>query len=66
MPGHWLLGTDGFPIQADEALAVYMLRLLPEYKDASLTRSRDPAVLEECDIIVDARPPLPISPVTQH
>jgi len=30
-----------------------MLRLLPEYQDSALTRSRDPAVLEECDIIVD-------------
>jgi uncharacterized UPF0160 family protein len=30
-----------------------MLRLLPEYSDAQLLRSRDPAALEECDIIVD-------------
>lgn len=32
---------------------MYILRLLPEYEDASLLRSRDPAALEECDIIVD-------------
>jgi uncharacterized UPF0160 family protein len=32
---------------------VYMLRLLPEYSDAQLLRSRDTAALEECDIIVD-------------
>ncbi|KAH0613087.1 uncharacterized protein H6S33_009467 [Morchella sextelata] len=47
------IGTHNGHFHADEALAVYMLRLLPEYKDATLTRSRDPAVLEECDIIVD-------------
>ena len=32
---------------------MYLLRLLPEYHDATLLRSRDPAALEECDIIVD-------------
>lgn len=30
-----------------------MLRLLPEYADAQLVRSRDPAVLGKCDIVVD-------------
>lgn len=30
-----------------------MLRLLPDYALAALTRTRDPAKLEECDIIVD-------------
>lgn len=30
-----------------------MLRLLPQYTSSSLTRSRDPAALEACDIIVD-------------
>lgn len=30
-----------------------MLKLLPKYKDASVTRSRDPETLEACDIIVD-------------
>jgi uncharacterized UPF0160 family protein len=34
-------------------LAVYILRLLPDYSDAELLRSRDTAALEECDIIVD-------------
>ncbi|KAF8474933.1 metal-dependent protein hydrolase [Kalaharituber pfeilii] len=40
---------------ADEALAVYMLRLLPDYQDATLVRSRDPELLEACDIIVDVQ-----------
>jgi uncharacterized UPF0160 family protein len=38
---------------ADEALAVYLLRLTPTYRDAKVTRSRNSAVLQECDIIVD-------------
>jgi len=49
------IGTHNGHFHADEALAVYMLRLLPEYQDSALTRSRDPAVLEECDIIVDVQ-----------
>ena len=38
---------------ADEALAVFLLRLTPTFKHASLTRSRVPEVLDQCDIIVD-------------
>ncbi|KAA8893018.1 metal-dependent protein hydrolase [Sphaerosporella brunnea] len=49
------IGTHNGHFHADEALAVYILRLLPEYSDAQLLRSRDPAALEECDIIVDVQ-----------
>ncbi|CCE61289.1 hypothetical protein TPHA_0A02070 [Tetrapisispora phaffii CBS 4417] len=45
--------THSNSFHADEALAVYMLRLLPEYRDASVTRSRDPADWEASDIVVD-------------
>ena len=38
---------------ADEALAVYMLRLLPTYRSASLVRTRDPSLLAECHTVVD-------------
>jgi len=38
---------------ADEALAVYMLRLLPAYKDSALVRTRDPKLLETCHTVVD-------------
>jgi len=38
---------------ADEALAVYMLRLLPSYVSSPLVRSRDPAVLDTCHTVVD-------------
>lgn len=38
---------------ADEALAVYMLRLLPTYANSPLVRTRDPKVLETCHTVVD-------------
>lgn len=38
---------------ADEALACALLKMLPEYEDASITRTRDYAVLEEMDVVVD-------------
>ncbi|ANB14520.1 hypothetical protein AWJ20_2115 [Sugiyamaella lignohabitans] len=47
------IGTHSGTFHADESLAVYMLRLLPRFKDAELLRSRDNEQLETCDIIVD-------------
>ncbi|KAJ1957646.1 metal-dependent protein hydrolase [Linderina pennispora] len=47
------IGTHSGTFHCDEALACYMLRQLPEYKDATITRSRDPATLDACDIVVD-------------
>ncbi|KAF3916499.1 hypothetical protein ABW20_dc0101022 [Dactylellina cionopaga] len=47
------IGTHNGAFHADEALAVYLLRLTPTYKDSPVTRSRDPETLEACDIIVD-------------
>eukprot|EP00163_Fabomonas_tropica_P029450 TRINITY_DN6305_c0_g1_i2.p1 TRINITY_DN6305_c0_g1~~TRINITY_DN6305_c0_g1_i2.p1 ORF type:complete len:120 (-),score=8.44 TRINITY_DN6305_c0_g1_i2:139-498(-) len=41
------IGTHNGHFHCDEALACAMLKLLPEYKDASITRTRDPAVLDE-------------------
>lgn len=38
---------------ADEALAVYLLRLLPTYSSSPLVRTRDPAVLSTCHTVVD-------------
>lgn len=49
------IGTHNGHFHADEALAVYMLRLLPEYQDSLLVRSRNPELLEACDIIVDVQ-----------
>jgi len=45
--------THSGSFHADESLAVYMLRLLPEYKDAKVCRSRNPEDWEASDIVVD-------------
>ncbi|KAI0881744.1 metal-dependent protein hydrolase [Annulohypoxylon maeteangense] len=47
------IGTHNGHFHADEALAVYMLRLLPTYANSSLVRTRDPALLETCHTVVD-------------
>ncbi|PVU97000.1 hypothetical protein BB561_000850 [Smittium simulii] len=47
------IGTHNGSFHADEALACYMLLQLPEYKEATITRTRDSAELEKCDIVVD-------------
>lgn len=48
-----MIGTHNGHFHADEALAVYMLRMLPEYASASLVRTRDPSLLETCHTVVD-------------
>lgn len=47
------IGTHNGHFHADEALAVYMLRLLPTYHSSKLVRTRDPALLETCHTVVD-------------
>ena len=37
----------------DWPLACAMLKQLPEYKEAEIVRTRDQALLDECDIVVD-------------
>ncbi|XP_077549073.1 MYG1 exonuclease-like isoform X2 [Haemaphysalis longicornis] len=37
----------------DEALACFLSKQLPNYQDATVVRSRDPAVLDTCDVVVD-------------
>lgn len=48
-----VIGTHNGHFHADEALAVYLLRQLPENRQASLVRTRDPELLKTCDIVVD-------------
>ena len=48
-----LIGTHSGHFHADEALAVYMLRLLPTYADSPLVRTRDPQILKTCHTVVD-------------
>ncbi|XP_031574301.1 UPF0160 protein MYG1, mitochondrial-like [Actinia tenebrosa] len=47
------IGTHNGTFHCDEVLACSMLRQLHEYKDAEIIRSRDPAILGECDVVVD-------------
>lgn len=47
------IGTHNGHFHADEALAVYMLRLLPTYHSSQLIRTRDSAVLQTCHTVVD-------------
>jgi len=47
------IGTHNGHFHADEALAVYMLRLLPTYHNSNLIRTRDPALLSTCHTVVD-------------
>ncbi|PGH19113.1 hypothetical protein AJ80_04191 [Polytolypa hystricis UAMH7299] len=48
-----LIGTHNGHFHADEALAVYLLRLLPAYSSSPLVRTRDPAQLAACHTVVD-------------
>lgn len=48
-----LIGTHDGTFHCDEALAVSMLKCLPEFKDAIVVRTRVPAELTKCDIVVD-------------
>lgn len=47
------LVTHSGTFHADEALAVYLLRKLPDFAQLPLTRTRDPAVINEAHIVVD-------------
>ncbi|CAE6503879.1 unnamed protein product [Rhizoctonia solani] len=48
-----VIGTHNGTFHCDEALAVFLLRQTKEYAEASVTRTRDPKILETCDIVVD-------------
>jgi uncharacterized UPF0160 family protein len=47
------IGTHNGHFHADEALAVYLLRMLPAYHNSNLIRTRDPALLETYHTVVD-------------
>ncbi|XP_057375722.1 MYG1 exonuclease-like [Daphnia carinata] len=48
-----VIGTHDGKFHCDEVLACAMLRLLPQYADAVVKRTRNPTILETCDIVVD-------------
>ncbi len=47
------IGTHNGAFHCDEVLACYLLRQLAEYKETEIVRTRDPTVLDNCDIVVD-------------
>ncbi|MGH0167503.1 UNVERIFIED_CONTAM: hypothetical protein FKN15_062159 [Acipenser sinensis] len=53
MPAGLRIGTHNGTFHCDEVLACFLLKQLPEYKDAEIVRTRDPALLSECDVVVD-------------
>jgi uncharacterized UPF0160 family protein len=48
-----VIGTHSGSFHADEALAIAMLKRLPEWREADIVRTRDAAKLATCDIVVD-------------
>jgi uncharacterized UPF0160 family protein len=48
-----IIGTHSGTFQADEAMGCWMLRQLPEYRNARIIRSRDPAILDPLHIVID-------------
>lgn len=47
------IGTHSGKFHCDEVFACHMLRLLPEYKEANIVRTRDAGKLAKCDVVVD-------------
>lgn len=47
------IGTHDGVFHCDEVLACFMLKKLPEYQNSEIIRSRNPEVLNTCDIVVD-------------
>lgn len=48
-----VIGTHSGSFQADEAMGVWMLRQIPEYRNSKVVRSRDLKVLDSLDIVID-------------
>lgn len=47
------IGTHSGVFHCDDALACFMLKCLPKFKDAQVIRSRDETILKDCDVVVD-------------
>lgn len=48
-----IIGTHSGTFHCDEALGCYLLRQTPSFRDADIIRSRDPAVLDTADVVID-------------
>lgn len=47
------IGTHDGTFHCDECLAVGLLRMVPLFASATVLRTRDPSLLEKCDVVVD-------------
>lgn len=47
------VGTHSGSFHADEALGCALLQKTSKFAGASVVRSRDPAVLADCDVVID-------------
>lgn len=48
-----LLGTHDGSFHCDEAMALSFLKILPEYRDSDILRTRNPELLANCHMVVD-------------
>ena len=48
-----VIGTHDGSFHCDEALAISMLKILPQFKDSPILRTRKPELLAQCSIVVD-------------
>ncbi len=48
-----IIGTHDGKFHCDEVLACSLLKMLPEYSDAKIVRTRNSEKLDGCDIVVD-------------
>jgi uncharacterized UPF0160 family protein len=48
-----VIGTHDGTFHCDEALAISMLKMLPQYSQATILRTRKPDMLDACNIVVD-------------
>lgn len=53
MPSTKIIGTHSGSFHCDEALGVALLHRTAAYAGASVVRSRDPAALAKCDVVID-------------
>jgi len=47
------IGTHSGTFHCDEVLASFLLKQLEQYRNAEIVRTRDPAILDTCDIVID-------------
>jgi hypothetical protein len=52
-PSDKVIGTHSGSFQADEAMGVWMLRQVSDYRNSKVVRSRDLKVLDTLDIVID-------------